>query len=175
MKEIWKSIEGYEGCYEVSNLGRAKSLERKVKHSNGNTQKLKERILKPRSDKDGYLYVNLCKKGKVKSRRVHRLVAHAFIPNPENKPCVNHKNGVKYDNRVENLEWMTNKENSIHASKNDLMPKGYRNGNSKLTDAKVRKIKHGHKGLLQREVAVIYEVSQELISRIRLGKTWKHI
>ena len=98
--EIWKDIEGFEGLYQVSNLGRVKSL------GNGLTWKT-ERILKTVRTKDGYLKLVLSKNNVRKYFRVHRLVAQAFIPNPDNLPEVNHKNEDKTDNRVENLEWCT--------------------------------------------------------------------
>ena len=101
--EIWKDIEGFEGLYQVSSLGKVKSL-------NFNHTK-KEKILKHGSSKEGYLRVNLCKEGKVTTHTVHRLVAQAFIPNPDNKSQVNHKDEDKTNNKVENLEWVTNKEN----------------------------------------------------------------
>ena len=104
MKEIWKDIENYEGLYQVSNLGRIKSI-RKMK---------KQNILKL-GTRNTYNVINLMKNGKARSFQVHRLVAKAFIPNPENKPQVNHINGVKNDNRLENLEWVTRSENTIHA------------------------------------------------------------
>lgn len=103
--EIWKDIQGYEGFYQVSDCGKVKSLERDVYYQNGTVHHLKEKILAHFLDKDGYQIVNLCKNGEIKKMRVHRLVAMAFIPNPENKSQINHKNEVKTNNVVENLEW----------------------------------------------------------------------
>lgn len=102
VNEIWKDIKDYPN-YMVSNLGRVKSV-------NYNKTK-KEKILKEIKIRNGYLYVNLCKNGKVKKHQVHRLVAQAFMPNPDNKPHIDHINTNRTDNRVENLRWCTNKEN----------------------------------------------------------------
>ena len=99
-KEEWKDVENYEGIYQVSNLGRVKSL----KYD-------KEKILSQYESKSGYLYVGLCKDNKMKNFRVHRLVANAFIPNPNNYQCVNHKDENKTNNCVDNLEWCDAKYN----------------------------------------------------------------
>ena len=103
-EEIWKPIKDFEGYYEVSNIGRVRSLNYK--------RTGKGKILKNIEDYKGYLEVGLTKNGKRKQFKIHRLVAEAFIPNPENKPCIDHINTVKSDNRVENLRWVTYKENS---------------------------------------------------------------
>ena len=115
--EIWKDIENYEGLYQVSNLGRVRSLERDVYYSNGIISHLKEKILVPVLDKDGYQIVSLYKNRKLKTMKVHRLVAMAFIPNPENKPQINHKDEVKNNNVVENLEWCTSKYNALYGTR----------------------------------------------------------
>lgn len=100
MKEIWKDINGYEGVYQVSNFGNVRSLDRIVNGSHNNTCLKKGRILKPRINRDGYYTVVLCVNMKKKYVGIHRLVAETFIPNPENFPCVNHKDENKLNNFV---------------------------------------------------------------------------
>lgn len=115
--EIWKDIEGYEGLYQISNIGRVKSLPKKRRYG---TEYQEEMFLKQKNNK-GYLQVNLYNSNGMKSYQVHRLVAQTFIKNLKNKEEVNHKNGLKTDNRVENLEWVTPKENIKHAWKTGLI------------------------------------------------------
>lgn len=104
--EIWKDILGYEGHYQISNLGRIKSIKNN-----------KIKILKLNKDKKGYILISLSKNGKHKTYKVHRLVAIVFIPNPDNKPEVNHIDAVRSNNNVNNLEWVTSKENTAHQIK----------------------------------------------------------
>lgn len=119
-QEIWKDVVGYEGLYQVSNLGRVKSVARYVdRHAKHVIHKkyIKECILKQCENSRGYPCVNLSKDGIVKPKRVHRLVAIAFIPNPENKEQINHKDGNRANPNVNNLEWVTNTENQRHSWK----------------------------------------------------------
>lgn len=117
--EIWKDVVGYEGRYQVSSMGRVKSLERKDRL--GRT--VKERILKPGVVGSGYLMISLYAGGKQKMFFVHRLVCQAFHENPDNKPQVNHINEDKADNRACNLEWSTAKENNNHGTHNERVAK----------------------------------------------------
>ena len=128
--EIWKDIEGYEGLYKISNLGRVKSIPRNG--TRGGILKLKEN--------DGYMTVGLRKKGVRKFKKVHRLVAKAFIPNPENKPQIDHINTIRDDNRVENLRWVTPKENI-----NNPLTLETRKGKHHTEKSKI-KISEAHKG-----------------------------
>ena len=120
MDEIWKDVEGFEGCYQVSSSGVIKSLFRLVNGKNGGMRPVSERILKQKITVYGYREVALCENRAYTYLKVHRLVAMAFIPNPENKPEVNHKDGNKLNNNFSNLEWCTSSENSIHSYANGL-------------------------------------------------------
>lgn len=119
MKEIWKDIKGYEGLYQVSNLGRVKNLERKVRCKNAE-RTIKEKILILSKSTD-YIQVSLSKRGKSKTHLVHRLVAQTFIPNKNNYKEINHKDCNKHNNCVENLEWCSRKQNMLHAKNNGLI------------------------------------------------------
>lgn len=169
--EVWRSLSEYNGFYDVSNLGRIRS--NRIKNR-------EQRLLKQHTNKKGYLCVSPKSiSGKQRHIGVHRLVATAFIPNPENKPQVNHKNGIKTDNRVENLEWATNKENIIHAYKNNLIKvsKGESHRLSKLKDKDIVDIKRKYFGEQKtiRSIACEYDVYRSTIGRVISNKTWKHL
>jgi hypothetical protein len=131
--EIWKPISGYNGYYEVSNLGRVRSITRKIERTDPNdiTKKrlftYKGKLVPFWLTKKGYCRLTICINGICKKYLVHRLVADAFIPNNENKLQVNHINCVKTDNRVENLEWVTNYENYLHSVENGLQVNSLKN------------------------------------------------
>jgi len=123
MIETWEDVIGFEGYYQVSSLGRVKAiarLKKRISYGKQTDFKCKEKILFLAQDMHGYLRIRLMRDRYEERKKVHRLVAEAFIPNPENKPEVNHKNGRKDDNSVSNLEWVTRSENSIHALRTGL-------------------------------------------------------
>ena len=133
MIEEWRDIEGYEGLYQVSNLGRVKSLDRYVRQRYAFVF-VQGRVLTPMIDKDGYLRVNLYKDTKMKTHTIHRLVAQAFLPNPDNLPQVNHKDEDKTNNFISltnpddsNLEWCTNEYNVNYGTHNERMAKALTN------------------------------------------------
>ncbi len=178
--EIWKDIKGHENLYQISNYGNVRSLDRYIIIKEKNKPTPYKRYYKgkrkiPSIVTCGYLSVALYNKTIRKTILVHRLVGKAFIPNPENKPEINHKNTIKTDNRVGNLEWSTCKENMNHADKMGLRKiRGEDNGNSKLNSLQIRVIRKT-KGLTTRELAKIFNIGQSAISCILRKKTWKHI
>lgn len=186
--EIWKDIKNYEKLYQVSNYGRIKSLGRYHKFPNGGIYKIKSRILKSYHDVGNYLFVTLFNnESKKKQMKVHRLVAQAFIPNYNNYPQINHKNCIRDDNKVENLEWCTSSYNSKYAYKcgNRKMPSklkqmiknfnGENNPNAKLNKQKVKDIKEKIKlGISKKEIAKEYNISYEYLRDFILkDKIWK--
>ena len=177
MEEVWKDIEGYEGLYQVSNLGRVKSLSREVVGSYGRKHVLKEKIRKLISDKEGYLTVTLHKGGMRKTFKVHRLVASSFIVNSASRQFVNHLNGIKEDNKVKNLEWATSSENQKHAYDTGLKhaPFGEKHKKAKLTSREVKLIKQQLNEHSGRALARKFGVGEVTISCIKTGKTWKNI
>ena len=128
MEEEWKNIRDYEGLYQISNNGNVKSLGRWVNCKNKGKRWKKEKIMKSSVDKEGYLFVGLHKNGYIKNYYVHRLVAEAFIQNTNNLPQVNHKNEMKDDNRVENLEYCDAKYNMNYGTRLERIYKKTTNG-----------------------------------------------
>lgn len=170
IKEVWKDIPGYIGHYQASNLGRIKSLNYKRSGCSG---MLKQSINK----RHGRYQVMLCVRQKKKMFKVHRLVLAAFS-GASSLEC-NHKNGVKTDNRLKNLEWVTRKQNQDHATMNGFIGKpklGEASPSAKLRNRDVIKIKKQLKiGITQKSIAKHFKVHPSLISYIKTGKKWKHI
>lgn len=168
--EIWKWIKDYEGFYQISNFGRAKSF---------NPRYTKPRILTPVLHKNGYLHICLRRNSKSKNFSIHRLVAEAFIPNPENKLTVNHKDGNKFNNCVENLEWATSSENSRHAIEIGIQKVGEERFGAKLTEDQVREIRkiyiRGNEEYGAPALARKYGVHSGTIYNVLHGNNYKNV
>ena len=173
MKEIWKKVTGYEESYEVSNFGNVRSFDRYIKCKKNNEYLLffKGYPIKQKISFYRYLCVSFKKNQKHTVKAVHKLVAEAFIPNPKNKPQVNHIDGNKLNNHVDNLEWVTASENCIHVTRT-LGKKGVI-----LTVEQVRDIKFNiiYDSMLNKDIASKFKVHPNTISSIRNGHKWKHV
>lgn len=183
MEEIWKDIPGYEGYYQISNLGRVKTLERILPNNRFKNVLCvhKEKIMKQNNDTKGYPAVTLRVNNVIKTLRVHRLVAQAFIPNPENKPQINHVNGVKTDYSIENLEWCNQSENNYHAYRVKLKTsesvRGIKSHHAKLTEEIVLEIRKRYltENISQKDLSEFYNVGKRNIGHIVNLEIWKHI
>jgi len=175
MKEIWKDLVGYEGIYKVSNLGNVYSVKREVPINGGHKYVGGHNMINVKNTA-GYIEITLRGIGKALNKKVHRAVGEAFIPNKYNKPFINHKNGIKTDNRVENLEWVTEKENVRHAIDTGLKEgwSGTDNPKAKLNYKLANKIREEYAvgDVKQSDLAMKYGVVQSSISQIILNRRY---
>lgn len=171
--EMWRPCPGYETSYEVSSLGSVRSIDRIAGKRRG---VVKSKILKPYVNRRGYLEVNLFAQSSSLPKIIHRLVAKAFIENPNSLPQVNHIDGNKFNNASDNLEWMNNSENQKHAYKLGLQPSraGENNSKAKITNKDVTLLKelyNSGKNIV--EVSKTMNISLDSIRQIIYGRTWK--
>ena len=164
--ECWRRIDGFPN-YRISNYGRVKVQN---KQGRGYPAILKQNTS---GNKSGYVLIQLHRDNKPKTFQVHRLVAKAFIFNPDNKPCVNHINGIKTDNTIGNLEWVTHRENLIHAVEVFGHYSGVKSGKSKFTEKEVIDIYNDKR--THREIAAYYKVSHSVIGFIKRKQSYKEI
>ena len=176
-EEIWKDIKDCKGRYQISNFGNVKSLAR---FNNGKFGRLiSERILK-QNFRQGYAYVRVFVNGKKTNLVIHRLVAETFIPNPQNLPQVNHIDGNKQNNNVNNLEWCLQRDNLLHAIKNSLrkISSGEKAPNAKLKQKEVDYIRSVYKPKSRtfgaKALAEKFGVHTDTITKILIGNTWKN-
>jgi hypothetical protein len=174
-EEIWKDVYGFEGLYRVSSHGRIFCYSKTWLSGRWVTRLVKDQELKYYTDRRGYIVVNLRKENKQRQYKVHRLVAIAFVPNPSNKPQVNHDDTDKKNNHYTNLIWATPGENMQHAHDNGLMnlPIGEKHKMSKLKEDDVMAIIASDGDI--NEMAEQFGVCRATIQKIKGGQTWKHL
>lgn len=180
MNEIWRLVRHSKGMYKVSNFGRIKSVSRVVVRKRTGDKPLRGKILKTHTrntkEKSRYPLVYIYRKTKFVHIRVHTLVAEVFVPNPDKKPWVNHKDGNKLNNHASNLEWVTPKENAEHAIGRGLFAVGSRKKIAKLNETKVAEIRRRlERGERVCDLHKQYEISQSVVSMIKNRYIWKHV
>ena len=178
MQETWIPIIDFSDIYEVSNLGNVRSIKRTVKMSNCRLREFPSKRLSWQTQKQGYVFVLLSRHSKCYKRYIHRLVAEAFIPNPNHLPQVNHIDGNKNNNVRSNLEWCTASQNCQHAHDNRI----YQNAvgsmcpNAKITEADVIDIRRrALAGEVQQKIADDYGIGRKAITKIINRQRWKHV
>lgn len=172
--EIWKDIPGFKGRYQASNLGRIKSID--WKSSRGFLRKGK--IMKQCHEGNGYLQLHIVTNNGSKMLSAHRLIAKAFLPTTEGKEFVNHKNGIKDDNRIENLEWCSKSENCKHSFEIGLQDnKGEKHPCSKLSEIDVLTIRKQYSTgkYSHQQIADVYDISKTQVGDIIRKRSWTHI
>jgi ribosomal protein S10 len=181
MQEVWRSVKGFEGVYEVSNLGNVRRLDTLVPFS-GTLALRRGRQLKLTRNSKGYLTIILCFGGKRKTFSVHRLVADAFILNVPGLTQINHIDGNTFNNREDNLERCTPGYNQLHAYQTGLKGRGSKSGMAKLNEAQVREIKkeleactEKFKNRTYKRISERYSVTKSTIKWIDKGRTWRHV
>lgn len=175
--EIWKDIPEFNNEYQISNLGRIRSKEAIIMRSNGSPYIRRSKVLKPALD-EGYLKGAVCVNKKLIPYRIHKLVANAFVDGKKEGLEVNHKNGIKNDNRAENLEWVTRSENIIHAVKTGLLPvtRGSQRVQAKMNEDIVRKIyKLKSDGFQRKFIIERLGITIHMYKDVIRGKSWKHV
>lgn len=176
MSEVWKDVVGYEWLYKVSNFGNIKRLritDAYLYAGKIHVRRLKKELMLKQSNHRGYRVVGITKNGIKKSKRVHILVAMAFIKNPKNKPEVNHKDGIRHHNYPKNLTWATRLENARHASTILKSGCGDKNGNAKLNNDDVKEIRRSK--IPQIKLARKFNVTPRTINEIKKYRTWQHL
>lgn len=178
-KEEWRDIPGYENMFQASNLGNIRSLDRYVNHQRNGKTLYKGKILSMAISNVGYYHVALSKDGKSKGFTVHRLVCYAFFGIKESL-VINHKNGIKTDNRIENLEYCTQSENNIHAYRTGLKkpPRrhGSKNSNSCFTSGQVKEIRERYAkgGVTHIDLSLIYGCCEDTIRNMLKKRYYKY-
>lgn len=178
MNEVWKPVQGYEGIYEVSNLGRVRSLDRVAENRWGTTRPIPGTMRTIAVKREGYCFVNLFRKSKGQPMYVHRLVALAFLPNPDNLPQVNHKDGDKSNNALTNLEWCTGSDNCYHAIHEGIyqQARGESSAKAVFTEDQVREIRRRWAaGEKQKHLAAEFGTRPGTINKIVHRQRWKHV
>lgn len=177
--EEWRDVVGYEGFYQVSSHGRVRSVDRIIHNvGHGYSRKYKGRIKSPSLNTKGYPKVLLSKNGVDNTHKIHRLVAQAFIPNPNRLPQVDHIDGIKTNNHVSNLEWVTNQENHNRKMTMGLNvnKKGESHGQAKLSNIDVMSIyRELISGAKQKDLAEKYNVSKHTICAIKCKRNWREL